>query len=162
MKRETMERLLIDRALGQLPPDVEELVQTRIDSDPATAAWAGELKETVRLASQVMRTRVPVVVDRMPITAMRRREVRKRVFAMAASFLLGAAFAIGSWRLFAPARQPATAIVLPDQPVITRAQMPSSPAVENAVRKLPFWSYARIATVASAARQGDSTHTTNK
>jgi hypothetical protein len=154
-----MECLLIDRALGQLEPEVEELVEIQIANDPEIRRCAAELEETVRLTSEVMKARVPANIHRLPIAAMRRRETRKRVLAIAASFLLGAGCALWAGHLFATSARPSRVVSWQAAPRHDEPA-PPSPAVEQAVRKLPFWSYARIYTVASATRQGTSTHPT--
>lgn len=47
---EIVERLLMDRSLGQLDQDVETLLDTFISADPALQRLAGEIGSTVSLA----------------------------------------------------------------------------------------------------------------
>jgi anti-sigma factor RsiW len=50
MKNEVLERLLIDRAVGELPPDVAELLGAYLLRDPAARKEAAQIGETLRLA----------------------------------------------------------------------------------------------------------------
>ena len=50
MNNEVLERLLIDRAAGELPPDVEELLEAHLEQDPMARNEAAEIGETLRLA----------------------------------------------------------------------------------------------------------------
>jgi anti-sigma factor RsiW len=50
MNNEVLERLLIDRAAGELSPDVEELLEAHLQQDPAARKEAAEIGETLRLA----------------------------------------------------------------------------------------------------------------
>jgi hypothetical protein len=158
MKRETLERLLIDRALGHLAPDVEELLQAQIVNDPASAQLSDELAETVRLASELLKTGAPAANPHLPIRTWRRMEMTRRVLALAASFVIGGAAAMCVVRVVAPAREPTTAFV--SKTTIDRPETSPSPPVAQAVRRLPFWSYERIYTIASAAKHTGSNNST--
>jgi anti-sigma factor RsiW len=50
MNNEVLERLLIDRAAGELPPDVEELLEAHLLQHPAAREDAAQIGETLRLA----------------------------------------------------------------------------------------------------------------
>jgi len=50
MKSDVLERLLIDRAAGELAPDVEELLECHLQQEPAARREAAEIGETLRLA----------------------------------------------------------------------------------------------------------------
>ena len=50
MKSDVLERLLIDRAAGELSPDVEELLEAHLQQEPAARREAAEIEETLRLA----------------------------------------------------------------------------------------------------------------
>jgi anti-sigma factor RsiW len=50
MKPEILERLLIDRALGALAPDVAALLEEHLEKEPQQEATGREISDTVRLA----------------------------------------------------------------------------------------------------------------
>jgi anti-sigma factor RsiW len=50
MKSDVLERLLIDRAAGELSPDVEELLEAHLQREPEAKREAAEIEETLRLA----------------------------------------------------------------------------------------------------------------
>jgi anti-sigma factor RsiW len=54
LTRETLEALLIDRAVGELAPDVEALLTAYLNQDPAAAQAARQVEETMDLARQVV------------------------------------------------------------------------------------------------------------
>ncbi|MGD0813435.1 MAG: hypothetical protein ABSA83_07515 [Verrucomicrobiota bacterium] len=54
MKSDVLERLLIDRASGELAPDVEELLEAHLEREPAARKEAAEIEDTLRLARQAM------------------------------------------------------------------------------------------------------------
>jgi hypothetical protein len=55
MKNETLELLLLDRALGQLAPETAELVEEYLAQNPAAAVHATALSDTVGLARTTVR-----------------------------------------------------------------------------------------------------------
>src|SRR5580698_1944933 len=89
MKPDVLERLLMDRALGRLEPDVEVLIADFLADDPTAVAQAQELQDAVQLATEVVRS--PVLVPEVP-NQIRRYIWRRRaeqVLALAASFVIG-------------------------------------------------------------------------
>ena len=54
MNTETLERLLIDRASGELPPDTAALLDAYLQSTPSAAAAAAAIEETLLLAKQAV------------------------------------------------------------------------------------------------------------
>jgi anti-sigma factor RsiW len=50
MNNEVLERLLIDHAVGELPPDVEELLEAHLLQNPEARKEAVQIGETIRLA----------------------------------------------------------------------------------------------------------------
>jgi hypothetical protein len=52
MKPETLEVLLVDRALGELPPEVVELLESHLAHNPEAARQADQLAFTLQLARQ--------------------------------------------------------------------------------------------------------------
>jgi len=82
MKNDVLERLLIDRAAGELPRDVEVLLESHLEREPAARTDALEIEETLRLARLVL-TEQPVV------TPLPSQKTPKWVWAMAACFACG-------------------------------------------------------------------------
>jgi anti-sigma factor RsiW len=85
MKNDVLERLLIDRAAGELSPDVEELLEAHLDQEPAARREAAEIDETLRLAS--------LALAGQPVAALPGSQPSRRVpswaLAMAACFVCG-------------------------------------------------------------------------
>ncbi len=54
MNNEVLERLLIDRAAGELSPDVEELLEAHLLQHPAAREEAAQIGETLRLARRAL------------------------------------------------------------------------------------------------------------
>ena len=144
MNPETLEALLIDRALGHLSPEVEALLAEHLATSPVAAQTAAELSEVVALASTALRRTKPKLELPPRIVALPRWPRAKRVLAMAASFAVGAGVA------FLAMRETPTRIEPSPAPVI--AQVPRhSPEIERALKKLPFWSKERAYLIAGAA-----------
>jgi anti-sigma factor RsiW len=101
MKTETLEALLIDRALGVLAPEVGELLETHLAANPDAARNADNLAETVRLARAATagaRTAsdrpVPIERFRTTLRTQRRQALIWDVSKLAACLVLG--LALGS------------------------------------------------------------------
>ncbi|MCG3126370.1 MAG: hypothetical protein CHACPFDD_01205 [Phycisphaerae bacterium] len=125
MKPETLEQLLIDRALGTLSPEVGELVEAYVRSDEAATRAASAFAETARLAREAIGTseaRTPAFPAERIRTAAARRRLMQRASAglsMAACVVLGLG---AGWLWFArdvagrvgdrPATAPAVAVSL--------------------------------------------------
>ncbi len=148
MNTETLENLLIDRALGQLSPDVEALLTEHLAGTPGAAQAAAELREVVALATAAMHRAAPKLELPPRFIALPRWPRARRVLALAASFMAGAGLAFfalpGTNAPVAPAVQPT--------PVLAQAPK-HSPEVERALRKLPFWSKERAYLIAGAASE---------
>jgi anti-sigma factor RsiW len=52
MNRDTLERLMMDRALGELEPDIGELLDAHLKNDPQAANEVREITETLLLAKR--------------------------------------------------------------------------------------------------------------
>jgi anti-sigma factor RsiW len=112
MKSETLDALLIDRALGELAPETNELLEAYLAQTPAAA---GQAEATVRTVAEARRTAVPSGPTTAPrfdsvAAALRREERRTRLrrgariaLRVAAGVVLG--FGLG-WLWFAPAPSP--------------------------------------------------------
>ena len=98
--REILERLLIDRALGGLPPDVDALLDDYLASDPAAAAEAEKLARTADLAQRALAPPEGANQYPLPPLALRSRRVTVRrvagrAAALAACLLIGLVLGIG-------------------------------------------------------------------
>ena len=144
MKTEALENLLIDRALGQLPPEVEALLAAHLATNPGAARAAAELSEVVALAAAAMQRTKPRLELPPRVMAPPRWPHANRVLALAASFAVGAGVAFLAMRETPARSEPSPAPVL--------AQTPRhSPEIERALKKLPFWSKERAYLIAAAA-----------
>lgn len=132
MKPELLETLLLDRALGELPPAVAALLDAHLAHDPAAARRAAEFDATLQLARAAVA--VPRETPRQPLDVERLRRAqraartaarRTEIFRLAACLALGLA---GGW-LFRAART-----VEAPAPVIAIAA-PRAPETSN-----HFWS----------------------
>ena len=65
MKPEFLESLLIDRALGELSPEVDALLAAHLATAPAAAREAGRLAATLRQARRAVAT--PLAAPRRPL-----------------------------------------------------------------------------------------------
>ena len=90
MKNDVLERLLIDRAAGELSPDVRELLEDHLQRDPAARKEAATIEDTMRLARVAM---VDEKVVPLPSPSATRR-TPSLAWAMAACFVCGLALGI--------------------------------------------------------------------
>ena len=89
MKPDVLERLLLDRALGRLEPDVDTLLADYLDDDASAASQARELQEVVHLAKEAVRQRVLAIEPPPQFQRLIWRHRAERVLALAASFVIG-------------------------------------------------------------------------
>jgi|SRR5678815_2652061 hypothetical protein len=146
MKTETLEALLIDRALGHLTPEMDELLAEHLAANPATARLAAELQETVTLAVAALKRPLPVL--KLPPPAVAALPPRRvfRPLALAASFLAGIGLTLVATRIAAPPREHAVA----STPIVVSVQPAAGLAIDPSVRALPFWSKERALALAAA------------
>ena len=155
MKPDVLERLLMDSALGRLDPDVEALLADHLAGDPSAATQAKELQSVVSLATEVIRTPKPVIVLPGQIHRLVWRHRTEQVFALAASFVVGAGITALVFHAnlrrenVAASRTPA----LPSSPTVpeTRTALAASK-----LDSLPFWSNQRVVLLAAAASKADA------
>jgi anti-sigma factor RsiW len=92
MNDATLERLMMDAALGALNEDVRELLMAHLEGDKTKAREANELQELMTRAREAMRQECPAEPD---LQAQRRLRMDRavtwggRIVAMAACLLLG-------------------------------------------------------------------------
>lgn len=80
MKSETLRSLLVDRELGELAPEVVELLDAYLATVPEARAEADTMARTVHTARETVR-RFPELVATAPITATSRIEAIRPWFA---------------------------------------------------------------------------------
>lgn len=155
MKPEALENLLIDRALGQLSPEVEALLSEHLHGNPDAARAAAELSEVVALATAAMRQTKPKLELPPRAIVQPRWPHANRALAMAASFAIGAGATFLAMRETAAPREIPTAQLPPAAPAIAKTTH-RSPEVERALKKLPFWSKERAYLIAETATKNES------
>jgi anti-sigma factor RsiW len=153
MKPDVMERLLLDRALGRLDPDVDALLADYLANDAAAATQARELQDVVHLATGAVRQPVLAVEPPNQIHRLVWRHRAERALALAASFVIGVA--ITAVALRANLRREDNTVSR--APSIQNASMRSprlDALVKTKIESLPFWSNQRLYLLASASTVG--------
>jgi hypothetical protein len=148
---ETLDRLLMDRALGALPPDVEALLDAYLEHDAAGAARAREFGAAAMAARRLLQQPLPTPLPPFPATSIRdvaRAQTRVRALGHVASMAAVLVVGIGLGLVFPHGRTleapgPRFTIVAP-APVITAEPAPG------------FWSTARLY---ASARRSSRTET---
>jgi hypothetical protein len=148
MNQEMLERLLVDRALGALPPDVEALLDAYLEMESARAPLRGEIDETVRLARQALAPPRPLSLPPLKLVPTPERTTagtRRRTWwpaELAAAFVLG--LGLGPW------------VWHQSHPAASRTEIAAVAAVEavghsfDATTRSPaFWSMARLTDAGS-------------
>jgi hypothetical protein len=153
MKPDVLERLLMDSALGRLDADVEALLADYLAGDPVAATQAQELQSVVRLATDTVRTPLPAIELPGKIHRLVWRHRTEQVFALAASFVVGA----GITALVFHAnlrRENVAALRTPAIPSSPAAARTRTALVAGKLDSLPFWSNQRVYLLAAAASKG--------
>jgi anti-sigma factor RsiW len=150
MKPDVTERLLLDRALGRLEPDVDTLLADYLDDDASAASQARELQEVVHLAKEAVRQPALAVEPPNQIHRLVWRHRAERVLALAASFVIGVG--ITALALRANLRHEDNSVSL--APSIQNESIPSShlnAVAKSKIESLPFWSNQRLYLLASVS-----------
>jgi hypothetical protein len=142
MKPDVMERLLLDRALGRLDPDVDALLADYLVNDASAATQARELQDVVHLASQAVRQPLLAVEPPNQIHRIVWRHRAEQALALAASFVIGVG--ITALALRANLRHEDNTVSLTPSPR-------RDALVKNKIESLPFWSNQRLYLLASAS-----------
>ncbi|TWT44619.1 hypothetical protein RAS1_10340 [Phycisphaerae bacterium RAS1] len=102
MNAETLERLILDRALGALDADVAALLDAHLRDNPAAAAEAAAIERTMARVRAATRTNPPINVPPFPLSQAAAVRQRARVIrisgwftGLAACLLLGVG--VGAW-----------------------------------------------------------------
>ena len=142
MKSDVTERLLLDRALGRLDPDVDALLADYLTNDPSAATQSRELQDVVHLASEAIRQPLPAVVPPNRIHQLVWRHRAEQALALAASFVIGVG--ITALALRANLRHEDNTVSLAASPRLDAV-------VKSKIDSLPFWSNQRLYLLASAS-----------
>jgi hypothetical protein len=149
MTPETLERLLLDRALGILPPDTDELLAAYLSRDATAASRGREYAAVTAGARQVLRGDPAAALPPFPVARIgqarrTQRSLRmvRSVAGLAAAVLCGVG--VGTWGL---------------SRTTDEVRPASSPAVQYASAKsavpdaaASFWSAARLCAAAQVAK----------
>jgi hypothetical protein len=143
MKTETLEALLIDRALGALSSEVAELLENYLIQNPDTARQANSLLSTVQLARTAMATPSPLKNCVPPLDRVRRalavqrsRRFLWQMSKLAACVALGLAIGLA-------ARSGGRSGGMPNAAAV--AVRPAAGSVEPAAGRNRFWALANFA-----------------
>lgn len=144
MKSEELDCLLIDRAAGELAPEVAALLEEHLARDPIAAARAAELHATMQLARAAVSVRVPGSLPPLRALAPAPAAVPRVGRAFGGEWLrLAAAIVVGllagtgvGLKLRAPERVPA-------QVAASAMAVASEATHERAVPATRFWSASR-------------------
>ena len=150
MKPDVIERLLLDRALGRLDPNVDALL-ARLPGQrrSAAATQARELQDVVHLATEAVRQPVLAVAPPSQIHRLVWRHRAEQALALAASFVIGVG--ITALALRANLRREDNAASLAPSIQNASTQSPRLDAlVKHKIESLPFWSNQRLYLLASA------------
>jgi len=117
MKPETLEALLIDRAMGELPAEVAELLDAHLIGHPEAALQAGRLATTLQLARQAVAVAEEQPRRSPPVASMRQAQARQRRWSLAWGFARLAACAVFGLAVgwYGHARRPSPIIVAASQ-----------------------------------------------
>lgn len=124
MKSDVLERLLIDKAAGQLSPDVSELLEAHLQHEPAARSDAAEIGETLWLARAALKERSVIPLPRPSATS----RAPSRAWAMAACFVCGLSLGI---------------LAIGERSAPPIASIPQTPVIAVA-GKSDFWSVHRL------------------
>ena len=137
MDADTLERLMIDRAMGALPADTEALLAAYLEHQPQATTQGKALDQTVSLARQTLDAAPPeAALPPFPVSRLARARRMRRLrlaAALAACVLIG--FGLGG---FGPQPLPPAPPEVA-QPVATMAIRPPTETI-GSIDRATFWS----------------------
>jgi hypothetical protein len=158
MKPETLESLLLDQVMGELRPEVVDLLGTHLMHNPEAARQAAGLAATVQLARQAVALtpemlRRPLAVERLHKvqTATRRRSVGWELTRLAACGMLGL---ILGWQGHIDRGRPADAMAPPGGSLDLPAGVPGPEQVPESRKE--FWSLTNLEAAQRERQSGKS------
>jgi anti-sigma factor RsiW len=146
MNTEALERILIDRATGELPPDTAALLDAYLQSTPPAAEAAAAIEETLFLAKQALRPSsepaLPPPTFARPLRILERESkpdwrLAQWAYGMAACFAGGLVL---GWFLMRT----------PGMPPHRQAIVVNQPPAQTVAAASGFWSISRLYQAASA------------
>ncbi len=147
MKPDVIERLLMDRALGHLDPDVDTLLGEHLANDTSAASQARELQDLVHLAGEAVRQPSFAVAPPNQIRRLIWRHRAEQALAIAASLAVGAGICFFALR--SSMRHEDRSLASTAQTVPTTSRRGA--LVNRKIESLPFWSNQRLYLLASAS-----------
>jgi anti-sigma factor RsiW len=160
MDAEVLERLLLDRALGALPPDVESLLTDYLERDRAAAARAREYESAAADARRVLGSPAAIQLPPFPAARMgkvertrRRLVLIRNVGGLAAALVIGVGLGAGLLQSGPTARSDR------EHPMLQPAPAPMlAAAAASSARPGGFWSAERLYEAARSAKRSTSAH----
>ncbi len=150
MKPDVIERLLLDRALGHLDPDVDALLADYLANDTPAATQARELQDVVHLASEAVRQPVLAIEPPNQIHRLVWRHRAERALALAASFVIGAGITAQALRT-SLRHEDNTVSLAPSVQSVSMRSPRLDALVKHKIESLPFWSNQRLYLLAAAS-----------
>jgi anti-sigma factor RsiW len=158
MKPETLETLLLDQAMGELSPEVAELLGAHLSHDPEAAQQAAGVAATVRLARQAVAAtpetpRRPLAMERLRKAelAMRRRALAWQLARLAACGVIGTVL---GWQVHSNRSRPADGGTHPVVTADLAAVVLEGARVPEA--RKDFWSLANLEAAQRERQSGAS------
>jgi anti-sigma factor RsiW len=158
MKTENLETLLLDHALGELSPEVAELLETHLARNPEAARQADGLASTVQRARQALAVTQEAPRRSLSIERLRQAQLTHHRRAFIGELArLAACVALGltlGWYGHTARKAPVAAA--PVAPRVAAVELPATPESAN-----DFWSLANI-EAAQRERQPVDSRTTSR
>jgi hypothetical protein len=152
MDSETLDRLLMDQALGALPLDVDMLLAAYLDHDAAAAARAREFAAATMAARRLLRQPTPTRLPPFPAADIHNVEqTQRRVHALGYVASMAAVLVVGIGLGLVFPRSPTRAT---PAPLITLAS--AAPIVAAHEAEAGFWSTQRLYENARQVRRADT------
>jgi len=159
MDAETLERLLLDRALSGLSPDVEALLAAYLEHDAAAATRGREFTAAADWARQALQRGAPAALPAFPAAQLRsvtrvrwQLSVVRKVAGIAAALVLGVGLGAG---LFPRTGEPAM-VMKPSGNVEVERGMAIVSAPSGVPTLNEFWSAERLYEQAQQAKRTQS------
>ena len=156
MDAEILEKLILDQALGQLPPETMALLEAYLAHDADARTQMAAYEKVTTMATRAIAENAPATMPSrtFPAAALKRRHVVRRAsrWGAAAAACIAAGFLVGRWN-GAEVRHE-----VPNLPEISAqgGKEAATPARGN-IGVPDFWSQQRLRALAAQPRQVQST-----